>query len=188
MSSSLDSLVNNLAKGGHEFWGFEKRSPKQKELLIRKGVYPYEYMDSWDKFEEKRLPSKDEFYSKLNMSEISEKDHQHACKVWNESDLKNMGDYHDMYLKTDVLLLANVSESFRKVCLDNYGLDPAHFYTAPGLAWKACLKKTGVNLELLKDPNMLLMFECGIRGGITQSVHKWANANNSYMGCEYDPL
>ena len=188
MSSSLDSLVNNLAKGGHEFWGFEKRSPKQKELLIRKGVYPYEYMDSWDKFEEKQLPSKDEFYSKLNMSGISEKDHSHACKVWNEFGLKNMGDYHDLYLETDVLLLANIFESFRKVCLDNYGLDPAHFYTAPGLAWKACLKKTGVNLELLMDPDMLLMFECGIRGEITQSVHKWADANNPYMGCEYDPL
>ena len=74
------------------------------------------------------------------------------------------------------------------MCLDNYGLDPAHFCTAPGLAWKACLKKTGVNLELLKDPDMLLMFECGIRGGITQSVHKWAIANNPYMGCEYNPL
>ena len=99
-----------------------------------------------------------------------------------------MGDYHDLYLETDVILLANVFESFRKVCLDNYGLDPAHFYTAPGLAWNACLKKTGVNLELLKDPDMLLMFERGIRGGITQSVHKWAIANNPYMGCEYDPL
>ena len=110
------------------------------------------------------------------------------AKVWNEFGLKNMGDYLDLYLETDVILLANVSESFRKVCLDNYGLDPAHFYTAPGLAWKACLKKTGVNLELLKDPDMLLMFERGIRGGITQSVDKWAIANNPYMGCEYDPL
>ena len=99
-----------------------------------------------------------------------------------------MGDYYDLYLETDVLLLANVFESFRKVCLDNYGLDLAHFYTGLGLAWKACLKKTGVNLELLKDPDMLLMFERGIRGGITQSVHKWAIANNPYMGCEYDPL
>ena len=100
MSSSLDSLVNNLAKGGHEFWGFEK--------LIREGVYPYEYMDSWDKFEEKQLPSKDEFHSKLNMSGIREKDHSHACKIWNGFGLKNMGDYHDLYLKTDVILLANV--------------------------------------------------------------------------------
>ena len=91
-------------------------------------------VDSWDKFEEKQLPIKDEFYSKLNMSGISEKDHQHACKVWNEFGLKNMGDYHDLYLKTDVILLANVFELFRKVCSDNYGLDPAQFYTAPGLA------------------------------------------------------
>ena len=119
---------------------------------------------------------------------VSEKDYQRACKVWNEFGLKNMGDYHDLYLETDVTLLANAFESFRKVCSDNYGLDPAHFYTAPGLAWKACLKKTGVNLELLKDPDMLLMFERGIRDGITQSVHKWAIANNPYMGCEYCPL
>ena len=91
-------------------------------------------------------------------------------------------------MKTDVILLANVLESFRKVCLDNYGLDPAHFYTAPGLAWKTCLKKNGANLELLKDPDMLLVFENGIRGGITQSVHKWAIANNPYMGYKYDPL
>ena len=93
-----------------------------------------------------------------------------------------MGDYHDLYLEKDVILLANVFESFRKICIENYGLDPAHFYTALGLAWKACLKKTGVNLELLKDPDMLLMFERGIRGGITQSVHRWAIANNPYMG------
>ena len=78
------------------------------------------------------------------MSGISEKDHSLSCKVWNEFGLKNMGDYHDLYLETDVILLANAFESFRKVCLDNYGLDPAHFYIAPGLAWKPCLKKTGV--------------------------------------------
>ena len=97
-----------------------------------------------------------------------------------------MGEYHDLYLRTDVILLANVFESFRRVCLDNYGLDPSHFYTAPGLAWKACLKKTGIKLELLKDPDMLLMFENGIRGGITQSVHRWAAVNNPYIGSEYD--
>ena len=106
--------------------------------------------------------------------------------VWNKFKLKNMGDYHDLYLETDMILSANVFESFRKVCIENYGSDPAHFYTAPGLPWKACLKKTGVNLELVKDPDMLLMFERGIRGGITQSVHRWAIANNPYMGYEYD--
>ena len=185
MSSSLDSLVNNLVKGGHEFWQFEKYTSEQRELLIRKGVYPYEYMDSWEKFEEP-LPKIDEFYNKLNVSGISRGDYKHAIKVWNKFKLKNMGDYHDLYLETDLVLLANVFESFRKVCLDNYGLDPAHFYTAPGLAWKACLKKTGVNLELSKDPDMLLMFERGIRGGITQSVQRWAIANNPYMGYEYE--
>ena len=96
-----------------------------------------------------------------------------------------MGEYHDLYLRTDIILLANVFESFRNVCMENYGLDPAHFYTAPGLAWKACLKKTGIRLELLQDPDMLLMFEHGMRGGITQSVHRYAAANNSYME-EYD--
>ena len=97
-----------------------------------------------------------------------------------------MGEYHDLYLRTDVVLLANVFKSFRRVCLENYGLNPSHFYTAPGLAWKACLKKTGIRLELLLDPDMLLMFERGIRGGITKSVHRWAAANNPYMGSEYD--
>ena len=123
-------------------------------------------MNSWDKFEETRLPSIDKFYSKLIMSGISESEYQYARNVWDKFKLKNMGDYHDLYLKTDVILLTNVFELFRSVCLSNYGLDPAHFYTAPGFAWKACLKKTGVNLELLKDPDMLLMFERGIRGGI----------------------
>ena len=96
-----------------------------------------------------------------------------------------MGDYHDLYLKTDVILLANVFEAFRKVYLKNYGLDPAHFYTAPGLAWKACLKKTRIRLELLLDHDMLLMFEGGIRGGITHSVNRWAKANNPYMGSKF---
>ena len=120
------------------------------------------------------------------MSGISEEDYQHAMKVWDKFKLRNMGDYHDLHLETNTILLANVFKSFRKVCVDNYGLDAAHFYTAPELAWKACLKKTGVNLELLKDPDMLLMFERGIRGGITQSVYRWAIANNPYMGYEYE--
>ena len=104
--------------------------------------------------------------------------------VWREFEIKNLGEYHDLY---NVILLANVFEAFREVCLKNYGLDPAHFYTAPGLAWKACLKKPRIRLELLFDPDMLLMFERGIRGGITQSIHRWAKANNPYMGSEFNP-
>ena len=185
MSSSLDSLVNNLARGNHKFWGFKTCNDKQCELLIRKGIYPYEYMNSWDRFNEDKFPMKEQFYSRLNMSGVSDDDYEHACKVWTEFGIKNMGEYHDLYLRTDEILLANVFESFRNVCMKNYGLDPAHFYTAPGLAWKACLKKTGIRLELLQDPDMLLMFEQGIRGGITQSVHRYTSANNPYME-EYD--
>ena len=185
MSSSLDSLVNNLTRGGNEFFSFDEYNEHQCELLIRKGIYPYEYMDSWDRFEETKLPPKDSFYSALSMSGVIETDYEHACKVWREFGINNMGEYHDLYLKTDVILLANVFEAFRNVCLSNYGLDPAHFYTSPRLAWKACLNRN--TLELLLDPDMLLMFERGIRGGITQSVHRWAVANNPYMGSEYDP-
>ena len=172
MSSSLDSLVNNLARGGNEFFCFDEYNEHQRELLIRKGMYPYEYIDSWDRFEEMNLPSKDSFYSALSMSGVSETDYEHARKIWREFGINNMGEYHHLYLKTDVILLANVFEAFRNVCLNNYGLDPAHFYTAPRLAWKACLKKTGIRLELLLDPDMLLMFERGIRGGIAQSVQR----------------
>ena len=171
MSSSQDSLVNNLAHGGSVFFGFENYSDHQCGLLIRKGIYPYEYIDSWDRFEEKSLLPVRSFYSKLNMSGVSDQVYEHACKVWRDFEIKNLGEYHDLYLRTDIILLANIFEAFRKVCLDNYGLDPAHCYTAPGLAWKACLKKTSIRSELLLDPDMLLMFERGIRGRFTQSVH-----------------
>ena len=185
MSSSLDSLTNNLVRGGQKLFGFEEHTPKQYELLIKKGIYPYEYMSEWEKFKETKLPPKEAFCSKLNMTGVSEEDYEHANRVWKEFGLKDFGEYHDLYLKMDVILLANILEAFRKVCLKNYGLDPAHFYTAPGLAWKACLKKTRIRLELLLDPNMLLMFERGIRGGITQSANRWTKANNPYMGSEF---
>ena len=178
MSSSLDSLINNLAKEVYEFWGFENYNNRQCELLIRKGIYPYEYMDNWDRFEETSLPRIEKFYSNLNMSGVSDSDYEHACRVWQEFRIRNMGEYHDLYLRTDVILLANIFKSFRRVCLENYELDPSHFYTAPGLVWKACLKKTEIKLGLLLDPDMLLMFERGIRRGIMQSVHRWAAANS----------
>ena len=187
MSSSLDSLTNNLVRGSQKLLGFEEYTPKQYELLVKKGIYPYEYMSEWEKFKETKLPPKEAFYGKLNMTGVSEEDYEHANRVWKEFGIKNLGEYHDLYLKTDVILLANVFEAFRKVCLKNYELDPAHFHAAPGLAWKACLKKTRIRLELLLDPDMLLMFERGIRGGITQSANRWAKANNQYMGSEFNP-
>ena len=167
-------------------FGFENYSELQYDLLTRKGIYSYEYMSSWDCFEETQLPPIEAFYSKLNMSLISSDNYQHAQRVWKEFRIHNLGDYHDLYLRTDVVLLANVYEAFRETCLEHYKLNPVHFYTSPGLAWKACLKCTGIRLKLLTDPDMLLMFEHGIRGGITQAVHKYAAANNPYMGDKFD--
>ena len=134
-------------------------------------------MSSWDRFEETQLPLIEAFYSNLNMSNISEDHYQHLQRVWKELRIHNLGDYHDLCLCTDVILLANMFEAFRDTCLEHYSLDPAHFYTSPGLAWKACLRKTRVRLELLTHPDMLLMFEHGIRGGMTQVVHRYASAN-----------
>ena len=150
MGSSLDSLVNNLNRGGHKFEGFDNCTQKQKSLLLRKGVYPYEYMNSWDKFFEVRSPRIEDFYSKLNMLGISDDDYEHAKKVWEEFGSKNLGEYHDLYLCTDVVLLSNLFKKFREVCLENYGLDTTHFYTAPGLACQVCLKKTGITLGGIK--------------------------------------
>ena len=154
-------------------------------LLLRKGVYPYEYMDSWERFNETSLPDKKAFYSELNLEDITDKDYAHAQKVFRELKLKIIGDYHDLYVQSDTLLLADVFENFRNKCIEIYELDPAHFLSAPGLAWQACLKKTKVKLELLTDIDMLLMVEKGIRGGMCQAIHMYAKANNKYMN-NYD--
>ena len=148
-------------------------------LLTRKRVYPYDYVSSIDKLKETKLPSKDEFYSKLNDEEISEEEYQHAINVWNTFNCQTPQDYHDLYLKSDVLLLADVFENFRKPCFKHYKLDPCHYYTAPGLAWDACLKETKQDLELRKDYYMLMMFEQGIRGGITHISKRYAEAITS---------
>ena len=150
-------------------------------LLLRKGVYPYEYMDNWERFNETLLPSKEVFYRNLNMEDIDDIDYRHGNNVFNKFKLNNLGDYHDLYVQSDTLLLADVFENFRDMCLKEYKLDPAHFLSLPGLAWQACLKKTNVELELLTDYDMLLMVEEGIRGGICHSVHRYAKANNKYM-------
>ena len=134
-----------------------------------------------EKLSETQLPSKDEFYSKLSDEGISDDDYQHAINVWNTFKCKTIRDYHDLYLKSDVLLLADVFENFRATCLKHYNLDPAHYYTSPGLAWDACLKEIGQELQLLHDYDMLMMFEKGIRGGISHISKRYAEANNKYM-------
>ena len=150
-------------------------------LLLRKGVYPYEYMHNWERFNETSLPSKESFYSNLNMEDIDDIDYRHGNNVFNKFKLNNLGDYHDLYVQSDTLLLADVFENFRDMCLKEYELDPAHFLSLPGLAWQACLKKTNIELELLTDYDMLLMVEEGIRGGICHSIQRYAKANNKYM-------
>ena len=153
-------------------------------ILLRKGVYPYEYMDEW-MFDEKELPSKGSFYSSLTMEDISETDYAHANNVFKKFNLNNLGEYHDLYVRSDTLLLADVFENFRNACMKNYELDPAHFISLSGLAWQACLKKTNVELELLTDNDMLLMIEESIRGGICHVIQRYAKANNKYMR-DYD--
>ena len=176
MNSSLDKLVNNLEK--NDFKNMEKYfNGEQLCLLKRKGVYPYEWLDSVDKLNETHLPPKKAFFSKLNGQGIFNKDYKHAQKVWKTFDMKTMRDYHNLYNKTDVLLLADVFENFRKVCKENYKLDPCWYYTAPGLAWDACLKLTKIKLELLTDPDMLLMFEKGVRGGVSTISNRHGQAN-----------
>ena len=150
-------------------------------LLLRKGVNPYEYMDNWERFDETSLPNKESFYSNLNMKNIDDIDYRHGNNVFKRFKLKHLGEYHDLYVQSDTLLLADVFENFKKTCLKVYELDPAHFLSLPGLAWQACLKKTNIKLELLTDYDMLLMVKEGIRGGICHSIHRYAKANNKYM-------
>ena len=133
-----------------------------------KGVYPYEYMDSWERFSETSLSSKKDFYGELTLEDITDKDYEHAQKVFKEN-CRDMGDDHDLYVQTDTILLADVFEKIREKWIEIYGLD-SYFYSAPGLAWQACLKKTGVKLELLTDIDMLLMVQKDARGGMCQSA------------------
>ena len=138
-------------------------------------------MDGWETFDETSLPSKKLFYSCLKMGDIIDIDYKHAKRGFREFKINNLGGYHDLYKKSDTLLLADIFENFRNECLETYQLDPAYFLSLPGLAWQACLRMTGVELKLLTDPNMLFMVEEGIRGGITQVSHVYAKANFKYM-------
>ena len=115
------------------------------------------------------------------MENIEDIHYRHGNNVFNKFKLKDLGEYHDLYVQSDILLLADIFENFRNKCLEVYELDPAHFLSLPGLAWQACLKKTNIKLELLTDYDMLLMVEEGIRGGICHSIHRYAKANNECM-------
>ena len=191
LTASLDTLVKNLYEGGNgkdQFIQSARHCAKKQhlDLLLKKGVYPYDYMDGWAQMDETELPPQADFYSKLSESHISDEEYQHAQQVWSAFDCQTLGDYHDLYMLTDVLLLADVFESFRDLCLGYYGLDPAHYFTTPNFAWDAMLKMTGKKLDLLNDYDQYLMVEQGLRGGIAMITHRHAEANNPEMGDAYD--
>ena len=183
MQKSLSELANNLTSNPNLSGHFDR---DKLELVKHKGVYPYDYMDSFERLGETSLPPIECWYSKLNDEDISTEEYIHAQRVWDVFGMKTMRDYHDLYQMTDVLLLADVFEQFRDVCSKHYGLDPAWYYTSPGLAWDACLRMTKVNLELLHDQDMLLMIEEGIRGGVSMISNRYGKTNNKYMK-DYDP-
>ena len=184
MSSSLDNLIKNLPDEAFKYTkqGFKK---EQFELMKQKGVYPYDYMDNFEKFNETKLPVQQHFYSILNNEHISDEQYKHAQNVWDTFNLKTMGDYHDLYLKSDILLLADVFENFRETCLQYYKLDPCHYFTSPGLSWDAMLKMTDIKLKLIVDIDMFQFIEKGLRGGVSYIANRYGKANNKYMK-EYD--
>ena len=184
MSSSLDNLIKNLPDEAFKYTKQEFKK-EQFELMKQKGVYPYDYMDNFEKFNNTQLPNKDEFYSILNHEFISDEQYEHAQNVWDTFNLKTMGDYHDLYLKSDILLLADVFENFRETCLQYYKLDPCHYFTSPGLSWDAMLKMTDIKLKLIVDIDMFQFIEKGLRGGVSYIANRYGKANNKYMK-EYD--
>ncbi|RLU15824.1 hypothetical protein DMN91_011580, partial [Ooceraea biroi] len=149
-------------------------------------MFPYEYVDCAEKLEDTRLPPRESFYSSLTGDTVSESDYAHAENIWQRFVIRTLGEYSDLYLKTDVLLLADVFENFRDSCINSYGLDPAYYYTLPGFTWDAMLKHTRINFELLTDIDMVMYIERGIRGGLSQCSNRYAQANNKYMQ-SYDP-
>ncbi|XP_050540354.1 uncharacterized protein LOC126904963 [Daktulosphaira vitifoliae] len=159
---------------------------KSLELVTRKSVFPYEYVDSWEKLDENQLPTHENFYSSITKTTVFEEDYEHAKKMWQHFECKTIGDYSDKYLLVDVMVLADIFEKFRAESLKNYSLDPTHYYSCPALSFDAMLKYTDVNIELITDPDMLLMFELDIHGGLTQVNQRYARANHPGIS-DYNP-
>ena len=181
MNSSLDALVGNLGSGDFKCLRGVFGDDEQFKLVKRKGVYPYEWVDSFKKFDWSCLPSKECFFSSLKGKGISDEEYDRACKVWNVFGMKTFGEYHNLYLKCDVLLLCDVFEKFIDSCLKYYGLDPCHYFSSPGLAWDAMLKMSGVRLRLIDDVDMHLFIEKGMRGGISYIAKRYCRANNEFV-------
>ena len=177
MPQSLNKLISNLHdKSLHDPILNTLYNGNLKDLE-RKGIFPYEYIDTWNKYNEMEFPSIEHFYSNLNISSISYDDYEYGKTVFDNLKEKNIGNYNDVYLIVDVLQMMNVFENFRNLCLEVYKLDPAYYLTAPGLFWDAMLKKTKIQLELISDPEIFMMIKKGIRGGIVQAVTRYGQSN-----------
>ena len=156
-------------------------------LLIQKGIFCYKYVDNYDKLNERRLPDAKYFYNTLEEKEVSTEDYNRALQVWDHFNIKTLGEFSDLYLMKDVLLLCSIFEAFRETLLKSHSLDPAHYFTVSSFAWDSMLYCTQIELELLSDMDQILMVEDGIRGGYVTSVNKYVVANNKYMGDDFDP-
>ena len=196
MNSSLDKLVKNLADKDFKYL-IEEFGSENLEILKQKGTYPYKYMNSFERFNEEKLPVRKYFYSSIKDGKIGDdskisddhryvNDHLTCKKAWDKFEMKNMSDYHDHYLKNDVLLLADVFEKFINTSVKYYELDPCHYFRSPGLSWDAMLKMTNIEFEKISDIDKYLFIEKGLRGGIIYIAKRYSKANNKYLN-EYDP-
>lgn len=181
LSTSLDNLSKNLNPNEFVYLTKEFQNKEQLALIKEKGIYPYDYMDSWSKYNETNLPSKKSFFNSLKLAHISDEEYIRAQNIWNKFDIHSLGEFTDLYLKTDVLLLCDVFENFRNTSLKYYQLDPAYYVSSPGLSWDAMLLYTKVRLELIQDLEIHEFLEKGIRGGLAQCSHRHAVANNKYL-------
>ena len=166
-----------LKNGGDKFTDTIKHLGDH-DLMFTKGIYPYSYMSKPEKFEETQLPPIKDFYDTLNEEALPQKDYERAKIIWADFNMKTLQDYHDHYLLCDVLLLADVFQNFRQTIYDEHHLDALHFITLPSLAWASAMKYTNAKLDLITDPDMYLMVENNMRGGIATISHRYAPANN----------
>lgn len=181
LSASLDTLCKNLTEKDFTHLSSQFDDEFQCNLLREKGIYPYEYMTCWAKYEETKLPDISHFRSTLKMENISDEEYNRAKMIWQSFDIHSLGEYTDLYIKCDVLLLCDVFENFRSLCLQFYNLDPVYYITSPSLSWDAMLMYTNVELELISDLEIYQFLEKGIRGGLAQCTHRHATANNKYL-------
>ena len=185
MPSSLEKLAGYLSDSDLITVKSIYQNDNEFNLMKRKGIFPYDYLDSENRLNETQLPPQSLFFNKLTNESCSVDDYKHAEQVWNTFNCRSILDYLLLYLKTDVLLLCDIFENFRKVCKNIYNLDPCQYYTTPGLSWDAMLKITEIELELLTDINMYNFVTRGIRGGIVQCCKRHSIANNKYVS-DYD--